>query len=95
MSDTKYSIYMIEHKSRDIRYIGITGVSIARRMSAHQCRMRTGSTTSRLYTALRKYGWDNFDVTVIDSARTLKQAAGLEQLYIPLYNGNLNTVHAT
>jgi group I intron endonuclease len=58
-------IYVIENKVNGKAYIGKAN-NIKRRWVAHQGNAKFGSTP--LYKAMRKYGIENFDISVVDSS---------------------------
>lgn len=61
-----YTIYMLTNKITGKAYIGQTSESARRRFQYHQKAARKGS-KALIHEALRKYGKDNFDLTVLDS----------------------------
>lgn len=78
-------IYSLSHN--DMVYVGQT-TDMTKRMACHKTRAKTHNT--KLYQAMRKHGFDNFKVSLLDYANTQKDADILEQMYIGMV-GNLNT----
>jgi group I intron endonuclease len=70
-------------------YVGQTN-DMTKRLSVHKTRSKTRNT--KLYQAMRKHGFENFKVKLLDYAGTKKDADMLEQMYIGMV-GNLNTHH--
>lgn len=75
-------IYCITNKANGKRYIGQTTMSLSRRWSAH-----CGSSMScrALSNAIQKYGRENFNVEVIDSATCQEELDKKEQFYIACF----------
>lgn len=82
-------IYSLSY--RDQIYVGQTN-DMTKRMSVHKARSKTH--TNRLYTAIRKHGFDNFTIRLLDYTDTKKDADILEQMYIGMI-GTLNTHYNT
>ena len=57
-------VYCITNKINDKKYVGFTSMTIAERMGQHRYRAKAGE-KSIIHNAIRKYGWDNFDVSVL------------------------------
>lgn len=71
----KYEVYKIQNKLNNKIYIGITNKGYKRRFKHHCSEMRNGSTFI-LHNAMRKYGVDNFEVTLLETvidSDTLKE----------------------
>lgn len=56
-------IYMLTNRVNGKRYIGFTSCGLLRRLRVHRSDARTGSHV--LGRAIRKYGWDAFDVSIL------------------------------
>ena len=58
-----HNIYRIVNQTNGKVYIGYTSKSLKTRMNEH----RSGSNkrNTKLYAAIRKYGWDNFKIDII------------------------------
>lgn len=85
------NIYLIENQINYKIYIGITG-NLNKRISTHKsiARKENRANNSAVHSAIRKYGWDNFDVLVLESTSNKEEAKKLEKYYISFfdtYNG--------
>lgn len=78
-------IYLIENTINGKIYIGMTTGSISGRIKDHLRSAENGS-PFRLHTAIRKYGFDKFNVKEIDDSDSRKQLAELEKMWINYYN---------
>lgn len=74
-----YSIYSIRNKTNGKRYIGLS-CQVTIRINQHRRSNRT------IGVIIRKYGWSNFSIRVLNSNLTLRQAKITEQKYIAKYN---------
>lgn len=72
-----YTIYSATSPS-DKRYIGMTGVSLAKRWTAHIRRSRLENTTHPFVQALNKYGPENFTLEVISQTHDQDEAKKME-----------------
>lgn len=59
------------------QYVGITTITVNRRMSGHKTAARQGSPYP-LHAAIRKYGFDNMVVETLHTTRDLEELHGLE-----------------
>ena len=75
----KYSLYMHTNKINGKRYIGITKQDPERRWGVNGAHYKE---SPHLYSAIQKYGWDNFDHRIIHSGMTRDDACLLEKHYI-------------
>lgn len=71
------TVYRIHCNITNRDYIGVTN-NLKRRMIEH----RNSKSNYILVNAIKKYGWDNFTVYVIDSALTWEEAETKERYYI-------------
>ena len=78
-------IYKITNIVNNKVYIGLTTTSLKRRWCAH---IRDSKKSEKhLYAAMRKYGWENVKIEVIDNrAKDIQELGKLERKYIKLYN---------
>lgn len=76
----KFIIYMFESPSGK-KYIGQT-VDLERRISEHR---RPNSKCTAFSNAIKKYGFDNFRLTVLSECETIDEANYLESYYIEGY----------
>lgn len=81
-------IYKAINKYNDKVYIGQTIYSLEDRKRGHFERYK-GETHTKFYDALRKYGWDNFNWSVIDTAKNLIELNKKEIYWINFY-GSVN-----
>ena len=58
-------VYCISNKINNKKYVGFTSMTIAERMGQHRHKAISGKSKSIIHNAIRKYGWDNFDVSVL------------------------------
>lgn len=75
-------IYKIQNKINGKIYIGQTIGTLEHRMSQHKANNKK---TSVIGNAIQKYGWDNFDVEVIDEAETIEELNQKEIYWIGYY----------
>lgn len=78
-------IYKITNKINGKIYIGQTIVSLNQRWSKHKFDAKKGSKTA-IHNALRKYGFNNFDVVEIDGANNQTELNYKEWLHINTQN---------
>ena len=84
-----HMIYSLTYKH--LTYIG-QSTNVRYRMNCHKTRSK--SHTTKLYNAMRKYGFEQFKLKVLATCETKKDADVVEQALIHKY-GNLNTYHNT
>jgi group I intron endonuclease len=75
-------VYLITNTSNGKRYIGQTSLTLERRWFLHQHR----KSCKALYSAINKYGAENFTIEVLFSVSTREQAGEFEIEYIERYN---------
>ena len=78
-------IYCITNTVNNKKYIGYTSITMAERMGQHRKKARNGS-KSIIHNAIRKYGWDKFNVSILYEG---KDALQKEDRYIKK-NGTYN-----
>ena len=78
-------IYKIINKLNGKLYIGQTIRSLVERKKGHYANYLNGVHT-KLYDAMRKYGWDNFEFEPICSCSDIKTLNKLETYFIKQYN---------
>ena len=95
-SDRKHLVYSLSVNGQE--YIGVTYVersafkkSLIRRWQKHVRRALTENKNWKLCVAIRKYGADAFDVTVLDVVRGKSAAHTLERELIKSRKPKLNT----
>ncbi|MBC8430220.1 MAG: GIY-YIG nuclease family protein [Pelagibacteraceae bacterium] len=57
-------VYCITNKINNKKYVGFTSMTIPERMGQHRHKARN-ETKQPIHMAINKYGWDNFDVSVL------------------------------
>nr|DAO35045.1 MAG TPA: intron associated endonuclease [Caudoviricetes sp.] len=77
-------VYKATNKINNKVYIGITTKTLEHRKRIHIRDSKTKDTY--FYRALRKYGENNFEWEIIDSAETMEELEELERYYINLYD---------
>lgn len=75
-----YTVYKIHNIETNMDYIGWSGDPINRIFNQHE------RTDSYIGNALRVYGWDTFDVSILHLVKTKKEACKLEIKEIAKYN---------
>lgn len=75
----KYSLYIHTNKINGKRYIGITKQDPERRWGVNGSHYKE---SPHLYSAIQKYGWDNFEHEIVHSGMTRDDACLLEKHYI-------------
>lgn len=78
-------IYMATNKINGKMYIGQTIMSLTKRRQAHYDAAKRGSKT-HFHKAIRKYGRDVFEWTILETASSRKRLSDLETKYINEYN---------
>ena len=72
-----FYLYCITNKISGRQYIGMTGSSLNKRMSGHKCAANLGK-KSKLYDAIRSYGFDNFSIEAIQTFETKQECCEAE-----------------
>jgi len=88
-------IYTITNKTNGKCYIGLTTQGLMQRRAEHRARHRSGSRNHKLYLAFNKYGFDNFDWEIIDTAVSKDSLDKKEIYYISAYRSYNNGYNAT
>lgn len=82
-----YVVYVHQNRINGKRYIGITNNTLKRWCGAgkryQQC--------PRFWSAIQKYGWENFTHEVLETGLTLEEANMREQFYIAKYRSYEST----
>lgn len=78
-------IYKITNMINGNVYIGQTVRTLKSRIAGHKSKFLSGVDT-HLYRAMRKYGWDNFEFNIVDTASTKEELDYLESYYIRKYD---------
>lgn len=81
-------IYKIFNKKNDHFYIGMTSTTLEKRWASHLGCVKTGKTA--LYKAMREYGVNDFEISLIEICNSLDHMAEREDYYLktlrPHYN---------
>ena len=80
--EKKYYIYRHKNKINGKVYIGQTSQVPEKRWG----KGNGYKTSSRFYNAIQKYGWDNFEHTILFDNLTMEKANEIEELLINYYN---------
>jgi group I intron endonuclease len=94
----KFHIYKIRNKTTNKVYVGYTGKKNAKdRFSEHlkEAFSETPRYNSHLYKAMRKYGIDSWDMTVVDCAYSIEEAREKEKRYIVEFDSKKNGYNST
>lgn len=82
-------IYIIKNKTNDKIYIGQTTRSLNKRIWEYKYAYNTNTFHNQyLSNAFHKYGWDNFEFSIIDTATTINELNQKEVKYIQQYKSN-------
>lgn len=80
-----YSLYCIENKITGQKYIGITSLKPEDRWKKHQYAYKTEKKKNdcpKFYNSIRKYGIENFELSVLKQSEDASYIEGLEVKYI-------------
>jgi group I intron endonuclease len=80
------SIYIITNIINDKVYIGKTYNNLETRFREHLRDSRKSNKNSKLYKAIRKYGFENFEISVLEHNINEGDLENLEIFYISKYN---------
>lgn len=78
-------IYKAENKVNGNVYIGKTVKSLNLRKNSHKCDAYAKSYNSAFHNAIRKYGWDNFEWSILCETDSESKLNALEKFYISAY----------
>ena len=78
-----YTVYQHKNKINGKVYIGITSQKLERRWGSQGCNYKS---SPHFYSAIQKYGWDNFEHNILFADLTKEQACLKEQELIKEYN---------
>lgn len=77
-----YTIYLHRNKINNKVYVGQTCQSLEKRWNDG----KGYKTSPHFYSAIEKYGWDNFEHEILQSGLLADEADRLEKYYISFYN---------
>lgn len=81
-----YRVYLITNLVNGKKYVGITHNSIEQRFQEHLAKSRCKNGNWKLHRALRKYGFDNFKLELLEDNISKEQIGERETYYIGLYD---------
>jgi group I intron endonuclease len=84
-------IYKIVSKIDGRCYIGQT-INFKRRKISYKMDSKRKHKNSKILSAMHKYGYDNFDIYIIDYAYNKDQLNYKEMFWIRIYNSNINGI---
>ena len=79
-------IYKIENIINGKVYIGLTKATLQYRWARHITESRNVNNTKHLYKSMRKYGVENFRITILAETNSSEELGRLEREYIKQYN---------
>lgn len=79
-------IYLIENLINNKIYIGQTSQLLNKRIATHKYSIKNKSKNTYLLNAFRKYGFNNFKFSILDTASTIEELNKLEQWWIEIFN---------
>lgn len=85
-----YTVYRVENQVNGKSYIGITSRDAGVRWLEHLSRTNCNSRRNRLYQAIRKYGSDKFELSVLYSCHSEDKVRELEKHYIEKHDSYNN-----
>lgn len=77
-----HSVYQVLNSENSKRYIGMTGMPLRARMSAHRSYAKRSATKSAMHSAMLKHGAEKFSIRLIHECATRELAAELERFLI-------------
>ena len=78
-----YTVYQHKNKINGKNYFGITSRKPEERWGHNGCKYKT---SPHFYSAIQKYGWDNFEHNILFTNLSKEQACEKEQELIKYYN---------
>lgn len=87
-------VYLITCNVSGKHYVGITTSTLPRRWSQHKSNAKHGR-RGKLYSAIRKYGLQNFAIEQIATANTRDELTAKEQFFIKQYDSFVNGYNLT
>lgn len=83
----KHKVYLITNKVNDTKYIGKTSGSLQERFKQHKRRSKSDKMKSyRLHHSMKKHGFDNFQIELLEEFETENEAYEAEVKYIAKYD---------
>ena len=84
-----YTVYQHKNKINNKIYIGITSQNPEQRWGSNGCNYKS---SPHFYSAIKKYGWDNFEHNILFTNLTKEEACLKEQELIKKYN-SMNRIY--
>jgi len=82
-----YTVYKLENTTNHKVYIGYTSQTrVSCRWNCHKHLALAGKSKLPIYNAIRKYGWDSFNKSIIFQTKDKKEALMKETFFIKEYN---------
>lgn len=78
-----YTVYQHKNKINGKIYFGITSRNPVERWGNNGCNYKS---TPHFYSAIQKYGWDNFEHNILYENLTKEEACNIEQMLIKKYH---------
>lgn len=82
MSEKLYCVYMHTNKINGKKYVGITSIKPEKRWNSGFGYVKN----EHFYSAIKKYGWENFEHKVLCGDLSLQDACDIERYLIKYYN---------
>lgn len=79
-------IYLVTNKINGKQYVGQTVRSVADRWVRHVSASKTQQDNNYFHNAIRKYGRDSFEITILEEVEKASELDAKEQYYIEKYN---------
>ena len=89
----KVNVYFIENKKNKKKYVGITYHPLEKRWKQHLYEAFGLNKRRHLYSSIRKYGPENFELKLIKVADSWENACKLETFYIKKFNSYSQNGH--
>lgn len=79
-------VYLIRNTLNGKSYVGKTTRTVQSRWRQHKTEMRIGRYTTKLYEAMREFGVDAFEVSVLGECDSQRRLAQMERAFIRRFN---------
>ena len=89
LQEMDMEVYLITNTVNDKKYVGITADTIDKRFRKHVNDAMLRKNNMVLHKAIRKYGGNSFEVSLLDIAKTHEQLKDLEYHYIKQYEAKV------
>lgn len=83
MKEKIFKVYCYTNKQTDEKYIGVTCKTLKQRAGKNGRDYLRSNT--KFAQAITKYGWDSFDVSILDTTTDDREASKLERYYIEMF----------